>query len=278
MLISRVLTALILFPLAVYGILFLENDAFALVVGIIMLLGAYEWAGFAQFPSRLAKLAFVVIVATSIYSLWLMNFAISSDVMNTTAGIFWLFCLLLVLAYPGSSVLWKDKTLVIAIIGIVLLTLTWYSLISIHAIPEMDFAQVRISGPYLVLSVMMLVWIADTGAYFSGKRFGKNKLAPKVSPGKSREGVYGGVLLALMAALIFTFWHQGEMDDYQRIIIITIITVVFSVVGDLMESMFKRQAGIKDSGNILPGHGGIMDRIDSVTAAGPVFFIAITML
>ena len=277
MLLSRVLTALILLPLAIYGILFLENDMFAFIVGVIMLLGAYEWAGFAQFPSKLSKFAFVIIVATVIYSVWLMSFAISAELMNILAGGFWVFCLLLVLAYPSSAVIWKDKTLVIAILGIVLLTFTWYSLISIHAIKALSFANTQISGPYLVLSVMILVWLADTGAYFSGKRFGKNKLAPKVSPGKSREGVYGGILLTVIAASLFTFWHEGSLADYQRIIIITIVTVVFSVIGYLMESMFKRQTGIKDSGNLLPGHGGILDRIDSITAAGPVFFIAISI-
>ena len=277
MLKSRVITALILLPLAVYGILFLSNSSFAAVVGLIILIGAYEWAGFAKFPSRLAKLALVVLVATIIYSLWLMNFVVSANVMNGVAAAFWLFALILVLGYPASANFWKDKSLIIAIMGIVLLTLTWYSLISLHAIEKLQFAHSSISGPYLVLFLMILIWLADTGAYFSGKRFGKNKLAPSVSPGKSREGVYGGLLLAIIAAILFALWHHGSSQDYLNIISITIVTVVFSVIGDLMESMFKRQSSIKDSSNLLPGHGGILDRIDSVTAAGPVFFIAISL-
>jgi len=278
MLKSRVITALILFPLALCGILFLSNSYFALAVGVIMLIGAYEWAGFAGFPEPLAKMAFVVIVATVIYCIWLMNFAISADVMNALAAAFWLFSLLLIFKYPASARFWKDKTLIIAIMGIILLSLTWYALISIHAIEKFEFGQSSITGPYLVLSVMMLVWSADTGAYFSGKKFGKVKLAPKISPGKSREGVYGGLLLAIIMATLFTLWHHGSLNNYMNIIIITIVTVVFSVIGDLMESMFKRQTGIKDSSNLLPGHGGILDRMDSVTAAGPVFFIAISQL
>lgn len=275
---SRVITALILLPLAVYGILFLGNDSFAIVVGLIMLLGAYEWAGFAKFPSLLAKIAFVVIVATILYSLWLMNFALSSNIMNAAAAGFWLFNLILVFAYPGSAAFWKDKPLIIALMGITLLSLTWYSLIAIHGIAELQFAQTRISGPYLVLSVMILVWLADTGAYFSGRAFGKHKLAPKVSPGKSREGVIGGLVLAMFVAMLFTYWHQGEWQDYRHIFLVTIVTVLFSVVGDLMESMFKRQTGIKDSGHLLPGHGGILDRVDSISAAGPVFFIVISIV
>ncbi len=274
----RVITALVLLPLAIYGILFLSNNAFAVAVGLIMLIGGYEWAGFAKLASQWAKMAFVALVAGILYFLWLIIFILSADVMNAIAAVFWLFSLLLVFRYPASAALWKEKSLVIALMGILLLTLTWYSLISIHAIQKLEFAQTSISGPYLVLSIMILVWLADTGAYFSGKRFGKHKLAAKVSPGKSREGVYGGLLLAVSVASLFTFWHNGSQQDYVNSITITVVTVVFSVIGDLMESMFKRQSGIKDSSNLLPGHGGILDRIDSVTAAGPVFFIAISLL
>ncbi len=273
----RVITALVLFPLALYVILFLNNSSFALVMGIVTLIAAYEWAGFAKFPSALSKMAFVLIVATIIYSIWLINFILSAQVMNMVSGGFWLFALLLIFAYPASAGWWKNKTPIIAIMGVFLLTLTWYSLIAIHSITELHIGQGKITGPYLVLSVMMLVWTADTGAYFSGRRFGKNKLAPAISPGKSREGVYGGLLLAIILALIFTLINQGDVRDYIQIILITLVTVIFSVVGDLMESMFKRQASLKDSGRILPGHGGILDRIDSVTAAAPIFYIALSM-
>ncbi len=272
----RIITALILFPLAVSGILFLSNSAFSAAVGIIMLLAAYEWAGFAKFPSILSKLAYVLIIGTIIFSLWLLNFILSSGVMNGLAVGFWLFALILLSGFPDKVSFWQGRNALIAVIGVFLLVITWYSLSSIHAIKELNFAETAISGPYLVLSVMMLVWIADTGAYFSGKRFGKTKLAPKISPGKSREGVYGGLVLAIIIVSLFTFWHGGGVQDYLHIIVISIVTVIFSVIGDLLESMFKRQAGIKDSSNILPGHGGILDRIDSVTAAGPVFYIALS--
>lgn len=274
----RVITALVLFPLAVYGILFLANDSFAIFAGLIVLLGAYEWAGFAKFPSMPAKIAYVVIVGTIIYSLWLVNFLVSAKIMLALAAGFWLYALFLLWGFPRRVTFWQNNTLLIAIIGLFLLVLTWYSLISIHAIEELKFSQIAISGPYLVLCVMVLVWLADTGAYFSGKRFGKNKLAPSISPGKSREGVYGGLILAIIVVSLFTFWQGGSAQDYLRIIALTIVTVVFSVIGDLMESMFKRQANIKDSSNLLPGHGGILDRIDSVTAAGPVFYIVLSLL
>ncbi len=274
----RVITALILFPLAVSGILFLPDNAFAACVGFIMLLGAFEWAGFARFPSLAAKLAYVLMIATVLFSLWLINFILPAEAMNALAAAFWFFALLLVFRYPGSADFWKGRPAVIAIMGIFLLTITWYAVISIHAIPHVSFAQTTISGPYLLLSALMLIWAADTGAYFSGKRFGKNKLAPHISPGKSIEGVIGGLLLALFMAVLFTLWHGGSGHDYLSIMTITIVTVIFSVIGDLMESMFKRQADLKDSGNLLPGHGGILDRIDSITAAAPVFFIAVSLM
>ncbi len=274
----RVITALILFPLAVSGILFLSNNTFAAFVGLIMLFGAYEWAGFAKFPSLASKIAYVFIVATILFSIWLINFMLSSSAMNITAGTFWLFALLLIFGYPGSTKLWSGKTVVIAVMGLFLLTFTWYAVISVHAISNLKFADIFISGPYLLLSSLMLIFAADTGAYFSGKRFGKNKLAPKVSPGKSIEGALGGLALALLMAIVFTLWNGGVLQDYLYVIGITFVTVSFSIIGDLMESMFKRQANIKDSGNLLPGHGGILDRIDSITAAVPVFFITLSQI
>ncbi len=273
----RVITALVLLPLALYAILFLDNQSFTAVIGVVTLIAAYEWAGFAKFPSVLAKLAYVVIVATVIYSLWLINFVISPMVMNAVSAGFWLLALLLIFAYPGSASFWKDRPPMIAVLGLILLTMTWYSLTAIHAISAVQIGEGQITGPYLLLSVMMLVWAADTGAYFSGRRFGKNKLAPAISPGKSREGVYGGMLLALFIALVFALWNKAGMQDFLYITGISLVTVIFSVAGDLMESMFKRQANLKDSGNILPGHGGILDRIDSVTAAAPVFYIALSL-
>ncbi len=274
----RVITALVLFPFAVYGILFLSNDYFAALTGFIILLGAYEWAGFAKFPSVLSKLAYVVIVGTIIFSIWLVNFLLPLSVLNTLASAFWLYALILVLGFPASARFWTNKSLIIAVMGIFLLSITWYALISIHAIESLKFAQISITGPYLVFSVMMLIWAADTGAYFSGKRFGKNKLAPKISPGKSIEGVYGGLALAIIITCLFAVWAGAGAQDYLHIIGLTAIVVIFSIVGDLTESMFKRQADIKDSGHILPGHGGILDRIDGVTAAAPVFCIILSWL
>jgi phosphatidate cytidylyltransferase len=124
---------------------------------------------------------------------------------------------------------------------------------------------------------MVLVWGADIGAYFSGRAFGKRKLAPAVSPGKSWEGVYGGLALTLVITLVVGVVRDWSVKEIFLALLATAIVVFISVVGDLTESMFKRQAGIKDSSNLLPGHGGVLDRIDSLTAAIPIFAVLLWM-
>lgn len=134
-----------------------------------------------------------------------------------------------------------------------------------------NYAESPYHGAKLVMLVCFLVWAADTGAYFSGKRFGKRKMAPAVSPNKTIEGLVGGAVLAVMVT-----WGGAALMDipfvsWGSLLVIAVLTVIASVLGDLVESMFKRASGIKDSGSILPGHGGVLDRIDSLTAALPIF-------
>jgi phosphatidate cytidylyltransferase len=129
------------------------------------------------------------------------------------------------------------------------------------------------SGNWLIMSVMVLVWAADIGAYFSGKAFGKRKLAVQVSPGKSWEGFYGGLAVSLVFVLVLGLVRHWSFGQILVGLLGAAIVVAISVVGDLTESMFKRKSGIKDSSNLLPGHGGVLDRIDSLTAAVPVFAV-----
>src|SRR3990167_3322211 len=168
---------------------------------------------------------------------------------------------LVVLSYRGSSRYWGGAPGKL-LIGLLILLPAWQGLMLLKAWPL---------GNLLILAVMVLVWGADIGAYFSGKAFGKRKLAPRVSPGKSWEGAIGGLLFSLgltLAVGLYRGWFASEM-------LLALagagLVVSISVVGDLTESMFKRQAGLKDSSNLLPGHGGVLDRIDSLTAAIPMF-------
>lgn len=155
----------------------------------------------------------------------------------------------------------------VSIAGVLILLPAWYCLVQLQALEP--------QGKELVLFVMLLVWTADIGAYFSGRRWGRRKLASRVSPGKSWEGVLGGMTAALLLGIVYTLYAYDDNQERLLFMFICFITVSGSILGDLMESLAKRQADIKDSGSILPGHGGVLDRIDSLTAALPLFFCAI---
>ena len=177
--------------------------------------------------------------------------------------LWWGLAAFLVLTYPRTSAHWSTTASKL-VIGFLILLPAWQGLILIKQEPL---------GNWLIMAVMILVWGADIGAYFSGKAFGKRKLAPSVSPGKSWEGVYGGLALSLVITAVVGVvrgWGVGQMIAS---LLGAALIVVISVVGDLTESMFKRQSGVKDSSNLLPGHGGILDRIDSLTAAIPTFAV-----
>jgi len=128
-------------------------------------------------------------------------------------------------------------------------------------------------GNWWLMYSLALVWVADIGAYFSGKRFGKNKLSPYISPGKTREGLYGALFATSVYTLVASFLFDMEREYAALLVLLSVILTIISVSGDLYISLLKREAGLKDSGNILPGHGGILDRIDSVLAAMPVFAV-----
>lgn len=169
----------------------------------------------------------------------------------------------LVLSFPESAERWSATSTKL-VIGLLILLPAWQGLVLIKAMPL---------GNWLIMAVMVLVWGADIGAYFSGRKFGKRKLAPKVSPGKSWEGVYGGLLLSLIITAVVGLVRGWSVSEIVAALFGAAMIVLVSVVGDLTESMFKRQSGIKDSSNLLPGHGGVLDRIDSLTAAVPLFAV-----
>jgi phosphatidate cytidylyltransferase len=154
--------------------------------------------------------------------------------------------------------------------GALVILPAWAALCTLHASAE--------RGPTVTLMLLMLVWLADIGAYFAGRRWGEKKLAPAISPGKTWEGVYGGLLSSLLFAAIAGAIFSRSLSWTLAFMMVSLLTVMFSVAGDLLESLMKRQSGIKDSGNIIPGHGGIFDRIDSLVAAAPLFLIGFLWL
>ncbi|MGX5220339.1 phosphatidate cytidylyltransferase [Pseudomonas segetis] len=265
MLKQRVITALVLLPIALGGFFLLDGAAFALFIGAVVSLGAWEWARLAGFQSQPQRVAYAALVAILCWLLYVLP-VLATPVL-VLAIIWWAVATRLVLGYPQSSQAWASTPRKL-VIGLLILLPAWQGLVLFKQWPLAN---------WLIIAVMVLVWAADIGAYFSGKAFGKRKLAPQVSPGKSWEGAIGGLCTCLLITLVVGVvrgWGAGEMV---WALLGAAIVVMISVVGDLTESMFKRQAGIKDSSNLLPGHGGVLDRIDSLTAAIPVFAVLLLL-
>ncbi len=266
---QRVVTALILAPLVVAAVLFLPTPLFALVLAVVVGLGAWEWARLAGLPSGQKRQAYVVLVIFFLGLVWwfVLEFRAGLSSLLLLALFWWLVAATWVVRYPASSTAWSTAVWRRGVIGFLVLIPAWAALVGLHGYGE--------QGPWLILLLMLLIWGADSGAYFAGRKWGKEKLAPRVSPGKSWQGLWGGLLTSVLVVLIFSALFPIHVEYYFYFVVICIITVMFSVLGDLVESMFKRDAGVKDSGTLLPGHGGVLDRIDSLTAAAPVFALGI---
>jgi len=257
MLKHRILTALVLIPLALSAIFMLNSFHFAIAFAGVMLLAAWEWAQFVAPNNMKLRIGYWLLCFVGFFFIY----RVPHFYLYSAAIVWWLLALFWVVAYPKKQQQWARPS-VMAIMGFFVLFSTWRGLIDL---------QVLRHGPLVVLYVMCLVWVADTGAYFAGRRWGKRKLAPTVSPGKSIAGLIGGLVLTLVLALWVSYDVNLSPVQIIYLILLTLLTALASVLGDLLESMVKRYRGVKDSGRILPGHGGILDRIDSLTAALPIF-------
>ncbi|MDK2778059.1 MAG: CDP-archaeol synthase [Pseudomonadota bacterium] len=265
---ERVLTALVLAPLMIVGIFFLPLKQFAIFIAAIATIGAWEWANIAGYQRNWSRVlyAFVVFLCLYISARFLKIHGEYLVYYLAVGALWWVVAFALVKQYPGGTEVWAARP-IRALLGLCVLIPMWVGFMHLKQQPHSSL---------LIVYVMLIVWGADTGAYFAGKRWGKAKLAPHVSPGKSWAGFWGGLVTTLLVALIFGLcvdhWVQPmDMQDALRLLTITVVTMVISVLGDLVESMMKRHRGIKDSSSLLPGHGGVLDRIDSMAAAVPVF-------
>ncbi|WP_234494392.1 phosphatidate cytidylyltransferase [Vibrio maritimus] len=271
---QRIITALILAPLVVWGIFSLPLLWFIGLVSAITMVGVWEWAQFTQNQSRI--LGMVPTGAAVALSLLVVPFDVIS--LNTVAPLhiailgvgfgWWIIASALAMTYPRSSSLWDGSNLLRHAFGILTLVPFLWSIVILRG---QHYHIDAYYGSKLVLFVCLIVWAADSGAYFAGKSFGKRKMAPNVSPNKTIEGLLGGIAAALIVAWGASVIFDIQFTSFAAMAIITLATVVISVLGDLVESMFKRVSKIKDSSNIIPGHGGVLDRVDSLTAAFPVF-------
>ncbi len=244
---------------------FAPLPVFYCFASVIVLVGAWEWAnlsGLTRRPARMAYTAFFALLMLGVW-FWQTFFApIVYQPVFLASGVCWAIALLWVQTYPSSALLWRPKA-VRAAMGFAVLMPAWLSLIYLRGSPQ---------GHWLVLAVILLVAAADIGAYAAGRAFGRRKLAPMVSPGKTWEGVAGGVLAAVVIAAGYALVAAPSLVWLPILIAVPIALV--SVLGDLFESMLKRHRGIKDSSQLLPGHGGVLDRVDGLLAALPIFAMA----
>jgi|TARA_B110000977_G_C11090530_1_gene496674 phosphatidate cytidylyltransferase len=260
----RIATALVIAPLTLAAVFLLSPQAFALFMALIVLMAAWEWTAMMRLVSRSQRTVYVlsVLFAIVVAQKSLPHY---EQIIFTTAAVWWLVATVLVVLYPRACALWCGRVSK-GVVGFLVLVPTWAAMVYIRELEQ---------GPWLIVYMFLIVWGADTGAYFAGKRFGKRKLMPQVSPAKSWAGIGGASVTVLLVTLSTQQYLNFSQNLSFGIYGLALVLLFVSVVGDLTESMFKRQCGIKDSGSILPGHGGIMDRIDSLTAAAPVFALCL---
>ncbi|OCG22283.1 MULTISPECIES: phosphatidate cytidylyltransferase [unclassified Gilliamella] len=272
MLIHRILTAIVLIPLVIIVFFWVPLPIFASIMIIIGGLIAWEWAQFLLITRTASRLMFAVFVAVLFSLLYFMPISMELrsklyTIIFSLSIIWWLVALYLVLSYPKTKHYWSNSMVVKLLFAFLTLVPFFVSMIELRAI---NYNANTCTGAIWLLYVFVLVWATDSGAYFAGRAFGKHKLAPQVSPGKTVEGFIGGVSVAIGISIITYFYNFFNMS-FAMFLISSLLAILASVLGDLTESMFKREAGIKDSGHLIPGHGGILDRVDSLTAAVPVF-------
>jgi phosphatidate cytidylyltransferase len=279
---ERVITAIIL--LLVLAVLTTQLSAFLFThfITLVVVLAAHEWARFIGIEKPAVRgiyLGSVVVLLVGLYFLFAINPATHElDPLRVNSVlalglVFWIAVIAMLPGYPANAVRWNDQSKV-ALMGLLVLLPTWTG-----------FVQLKYLDPSgkLVFLLVLLVSAADIGAYFTGKAFGVKKLAPALSPKKTHAGFWGGLvsasLVALVAILISHFFYHA-LTQLQMLLLMlaAMLTIIFSVAGDLFESMLKRSRQLKDSGSLLPGHGGIMDRVDSLTAAVPVYVLALSAL
>ena len=262
MLAKRILTALILAPVVVLGTLFLSSPWFSLVIGLMTIFASWEYCKLIKLGRFSNKSFYVIVILASAFLIAISPSMLAPTLFITSA--WWLVVLFLVMNYPKSAAFLKNNMAIGLINGLFLFIPMAASLAILHS-QERSF----------VLLLLLFIWAADSGAYFSGMRFGSKKLCPQVSPNKTFEGVYGGIFFAQVVAIgyVISTIQSPTSKDFLVFCFLALVVTLFSILGDLFESVLKRINDQKDSGNILPGHGGLLDRIDSLTASAPIFLL-----
>jgi phosphatidate cytidylyltransferase len=257
------MSAAVLVAILLAVVLWLPPTGTVVALTLVVLAGAWEWSAFLRVPGMAFRLIYVLVIAALLPVIWHITADPNGrDVVLRVTLVWWLIALAWVMFAPRRVTSWAA-----AAAGVLALVPAWLALNRLR----LDFER----GAEWVLFALILVWVADIGAFFVGRRFGRTRLAPHVSPGKTWEGVVGGAVASALVAVIGSIWFNIPLS---RFVPLCLAVVAFSIVGDLTESLLKRFAGVKDSGSLFPGHGGVMDRIDSVTGAAPILFLGLVVL
>jgi phosphatidate cytidylyltransferase len=250
-------------------VLFAPPFLLAAVFGLFVLMGAWEWTRLSGLASFVLRGLFLVLIVAGLIAgsvqLQLLAQVQRLNVQSVmgVACLAWAVAMLWIKGYPSSAILWRSRVMRL-IMGYLMLVPAWIAVMFLLSVPL---------GRVVLICMVATVVVADVGAYFSGRLLGRHKLAPNVSPGKTWEGFWGGFLACAGFGVLLWWLRPVEVShlNLSAILAITLATALASVVGDLMVSMVKRESGHKDSGNLLPGHGGVLDRLDSICGAAPIF-------
>ena len=262
----RIITALCLVAVFVPALFVMPPMLFSVATIPLVLAAGWEWSRLVKITSLAARLGYLalVVLTLAVAAYWLglpdaFDDERAQQLLLVAVGV-WAVIFLWIQGYPSSAILWSTQP-VLGLLGLVLLGFTWVAIVTIMN---------HESGQWLLLLAIVIIALADVGGFFAGKYFGKHKLAPIVSPGKTWEGFFGGLVLqaVLVGSLV---WFLSDEMSLLSLSLLVFPVGLYSVLGDLFESMIKRHSGVKDSGRLLPGHGGVLDRIDGVMAALPMF-------
>lgn len=285
MLLQRIITALVLASVAITAIFTLPLDYFYPFIGVIVLIGAWEWTGLSSIESLVGKILFLIslifpmlFIVFWTYILEFVAVVMEWPEVKSYSGalewlvigpaIFWLMMMFMIRKAPEELLALELKKKYKIFIGWFVLFSAWMFLVKLRAF----------YGPGAVMYFLALIWVADIAAYFSGKKFGKDKLAPVISPGKTIQGMYGALISAFACAVVLALYYGYPIMIASDFALLSVLTVLVSIYGDLFFSLVKRKNGVKDSGSILPGHGGVLDRIDSVIAAAPFYYAGVILI
>lgn len=264
---TRIIAAAVMAPTAIAAILWLPSPLFACLVAVLMMVGLWEWTLLAGLHARLPRLGYLVANAMLMLALvWGVGQELFLfKLVSLIGAVWWILASVWLTKYHFAANDNSQSRAIKLLAGSLSVIPAWAALCWLHALQPM--------GPRWVLFAISLVWAMDTGAYFSGVRWGKRKLAPRISPGKSWEGFYGGLTCTLLLTFIVPPLLTLSWGSLPTLLTLALATALSSVVGDLFESLLKRHANIKDSSDLIPGHGGLLDRLDSLLAALPIFVV-----